>query len=120
MSHIVTITTRVHDPVAVHAACRRLGLAEPVAGTAELFSGTATGLLVHLPDWQYPAVVDPLTGTMHYDNYNGLWGDQAHLDRFLQAYAVEKARLEARKKGYAVHEQQLSDGSIRLHIQEGA
>ena len=34
MSHIVTIRTEVRDPAAVAAACRRLGLPEPVHGTA--------------------------------------------------------------------------------------
>jgi hypothetical protein len=120
MSHIVTIQTKVHDLAAVRAACRRLGLAEPVHGTTHLYSGEATGLLVQLSGWQYPAVCDVLTGTIHFDNFGGHWGDPAELNRFLQAYAVEKARLEARKKGYAVSEQQLQDGSIRLQIQEGA
>ena len=32
--------------------------------------------------------------------------------------AVEKAKLEARKKGYSVSEQPLQDGSIRLQIIE--
>jgi hypothetical protein len=63
---------------------------------------------------------DVLTGAIHFDNFVGQWGEPAELNRFLQAYAVEKARLEARKKGYAVSEQQLQDGSIRLQIQEGA
>jgi Protein of unknown function (DUF1257) len=120
MSHIVTIATRVHDPAAVTTACRRLGLALPVHGTAQLYSGEATGLLVQLPEWQYPAVIDTLSGTVRYDNFDGIWGDQAHLDRFLQTYAVEKTRLEARKKGFTVTEENLQDGSIRLQIQEGA
>jgi hypothetical protein len=38
------------------------------------------------------------------------------LDAFLQAYAVEKAKLEARKQGHSVSEQQLADGSIRVQI----
>jgi hypothetical protein len=42
----------------------------------------------------------------------------AHLDRFLQAYAAEKTKLEARKQGYTVTEQQLADGSLKLHILE--
>ena len=85
MSHIVTIRTEVRDPAAVAAACRRLGLPEPVHGTAKLFEGEATGLLVRLPGWLYPAVVDTATGRVRYDNYNGRWGRQEHLDRFLQA-----------------------------------
>jgi hypothetical protein len=118
MSHVVTIETKVHDPVAVAAACQRMGLAAPVQGTAKLFSGEATGLLVQLPGWQYPTVIDALTGTIRYDNFEGRWGDQQHLDRFLQMYAVEKAKLEARKKGYTVSEQALQDGSIKVQLIE--
>lgn len=45
------------------------------------------------------------------------WGDQQHLDRFLQAYAVEKAALEARRQGHTVLEHPLPDGSIKLTVQ---
>jgi hypothetical protein len=120
MSHIVTIATKVKDPAGVAAACHRLGLADPAQGTIRFYSGTATGLLVQLPGWQYPVVFDTATGTVHFDNFDGAWGDRAHLDRFLQAYAVETCRLEARKKGYIVREQALEDGSIRVQLIEGA
>ncbi|AGA26321.1 hypothetical protein [Singulisphaera acidiphila] len=91
MSHIVTIRTEVRDPQAVVAACRRLGLPASVFGTARLFEGEATGLLVRLPAWVYPIVVDTSTGQVRYDNYAGQWGDQKLLDRFQQAYAVENS-----------------------------
>jgi hypothetical protein len=120
MSHIVSIQTKVRDPAAVAAACQRLGLAAPFQGTARLYGGEATGLLVQLPGWQYPVVIDPASGEVRYDNFGGRWGEQAQLDRFLQMYAVEKAKLEARKKGYQVTEQALQDGGIRLQIVEGA
>jgi hypothetical protein len=68
MSHVVVIETKVHDPIAVATACQRLKLAAPVHGTAELFSGAATGRIVRLPGWQYPVVVDTLSGTMRYDH----------------------------------------------------
>ena len=119
MSHIVTIKTEVRDNAAVGAACRRLELPLPVLGTAQLFSGPAAGLIVRLPDWTYPVVIDSTTGQVSYDNFNGAWGDQAQLDRFLQIYAVEKARIEARKKGHQVTEQALADGSIKLTIRLG-
>lgn len=117
MSHIVTIKTEVRDPVAIQAACKRLGLATPVQGVTRLFSGAVQGLAVQLPGWKYPIVCETATGQLKYDNFGGRWGDQGRLDVFLQAYAVERARAEARKKGHAVTEQQLSDGSIRLTIQ---
>jgi hypothetical protein len=120
MSHIVSIQTRVHDSAAVTAACQRLGLPVPLHGTAKLYSGEATGLLVQFPGWQFPAVIDTLSGTVRFDNFEGRWGDQAQLDKFLQCYAVEKAKLEARKKNLLVTEQTLQDGSIRLQITEGS
>ncbi len=117
MSHIVTIKTEVRDAEAVKAACNRLGLEEPVHGTAKLFEGEATGLLVKLPGWLYPAVVSTASGQVRFDNDQGSWGDQKHLDAFLQAYALEKAKLEARKRGHSVFEQPLPDGSVKLTIQ---
>ena len=119
MSHIVEIKTEIRDPVAIHAACQRLTLPEPVFGEVKLFSTSATGWAVQLPDWRYPVVCDVNTAKIAYDNYEGRWGDPKHLDRYLQGYAVEKAKLEARKKGHSVFEQPLSDGSIKLTIQVG-
>jgi hypothetical protein len=119
MSHIVEIRTEVRDPAAAAAACRRLGLPEPAHGTANFFSGEAAGLLVSLPGWHYPAVFDLATGQVRYDNFEGNWGDPAHLGRFLQAYAVERAKIEVRKRGYAATEQTLADGSIKLTITVG-
>ncbi len=79
--HVVCVETELRDPEAIRAACKRLGLAEPVPGRACLFSSEAEGLLLHLPDWRYPAVIDPRTGAVRYDNFEGRWGEQAHLGR---------------------------------------
>ena len=119
MSHIVSIKTQVRDPLAIAAACRRLKLPEPTRGTAKLYSAEVTGLLVKLPDWIYPVVFDTSNGKIYFDNFNGSWGLQEHLDRFLQAYAVEKASIEARKRGHSVIEQCLPDKSIKLTIHVG-
>lgn len=119
MSHIVQIQTLVRDPVAIQSACRRLGLPQPVQQTVRLFSGEATGLVVQLPGWRYPVVCDAANGQIKFDNYGGVWGQQAKLDQFLQAYAAEKAKIEARKHGHSVTEQPLADGSIKLTIQVG-
>ena len=119
MSHIVSIKTEIRAPTALAAACRRLGLSEPVQGTARLFTSEAEGLIVNLPDWRYPVVIDTDARQVRYDNYGGEWGQQSKLDRLLQAYAVEKAKIESRRAGYTVTEQPLSDGSIKLTIQTG-
>jgi hypothetical protein len=117
LSHIVEIRTEVRDAAAVAAASRRLKLAEPVLETVQLFSGQETGLALRLPGWQYPVVCDMRTGQVKYDNFEGHWGALKELHRFLQAYAIEKARLEARRAGHYVAEQQLADGSVKLTIQ---
>lgn len=117
MSHIVMVKTEVRDAAAVRAACKRLGLAEPVQDTTKLFSGEATGLAVQLTGWTYPVVADLGNGQLRYDNFGGRWGDQRRLDAFLQAYAVCRATAEARRHGHSVTEQSLADGSVKLVIQ---
>lgn len=119
MSHIVKIETEVRDEAAVQSACQRLHLPPATRGTFELYSSTETGLGIELPKWKYPVVANTETGQLRFDNYNGRWGAQEYLDQFLQAYAVERAKIEARRKGHTVSEQSLTDGSIKLTVQVG-
>jgi hypothetical protein len=119
LSHIVEIKTEIRDEQAVRAACTRLQLATPEHKTVRLFSATATGLCVELPGWQYPVVANLQTGEVQFDNYNGQWGEQSRLNSFLQVYAVEKAKIEARKKGHTCSETRLQDGSIRVTVKVG-
>ena len=119
MSHIVSVRTQVRDPVAIRAACSRLKLDEPTFGEAQLFSGSKTGWIVRLVDWRYPVVCDVNIGNVEFDNFEGHWGDRARLDQFLQAYAVEKAKIESRKSGHSVTETLLADGRVKLTIDVG-
>lgn len=120
MSHVVQIKTEVRDFTAVKRACFRLKLDEPVHGTFQLYGSKETGCGVKLRDWKYPIVCKLETGELRYDNYNGRWGSAQRLDEFLQGYAVERTKLEARKQGYTASEQQLADGSIKVTINAGA
>ena len=117
MSHVVEIQTEVRDAAAVAAACARLKLPPPQERIVRLYSMSATGLAVELPGWRYPIVCDLANRRVKFDNFGGHWGDVRELDRFIQAYAVEKACLEARRQGHSVTEQALPDGSIRLIVQ---
>ncbi len=116
MSHLVTIATQITDVEALSHACRRLELPLPQYGPATLYRTTVAGWQVSLPGWKYPVVCDVATGQVHQDHFGGRWGNPAELDRLLQTYAVEKVRLEARRKGLSVYEQPLPNGSIRLTI----
>ena len=116
MSHIVSIETQVRDEAAVQAACLRLQLPAASRGTFKLYSSTEEGLGVELPGWRYPVVANTNTGQLRFDNYEGRWGEQKHLDGFLQGYAVEKAKIEACRKGHTVTEQQMDNGAIKLTV----
>ena len=94
-------------------------LEPPTEGTVRLFSGEVTGLIVKLPGWKYPAVFDTLTGKARFDTFDGRWGEQIHLENFLQKYAVEKTKIEARKAGHSCTKHQLIDGSIKLSVNVG-
>jgi hypothetical protein len=119
VSHIVRIQTQIRDPIAVQAACTRLGLPQPEQGEFQLYTNTAAGWAVRLPAWRYPVVCRTDVGELAFDNFKGAWGDIAQLHRFHQAYAIEKARLEARRQCYSITEQPLRDGSVRLTIHVG-
>lgn len=119
MSHIVQVQTQIRDLQGLQAACKRLNLAAPQHQTVRLFSGEVTGHCVQLPQWRYPVVCHLASGEIRFDHYGGRWGDPAELDRLKQAYAIEKSRLEARRQGYAVSEQSLADGRVKLTIHVG-
>jgi len=119
MSHVVQIQTQVKDAAAVRAGCNRLQLDAPVEGETRLFTQTVSGLAVRLREWRYPVVFNLATGESKFDNYGGHWGKQERLDEFLQAYSIEKTKIEARRKGYSVIEQPLVDGSVKLTLSVG-
>ena len=109
----------MRSEAAVHAACKRLHLPRATRGTFELYNSIESGLGIELPHWKYPVVANTDTGELKYDNYEGRWGSQELLDQFLQAYAAEQVKLEARKRGHSVVEQSLGNGSIKLTVNVG-
>lgn len=117
MSHTVTIKTQFKDEAALAAACKELGLLAPVRGVDHLFAEkNLSGLIVRLPGWQYPVIVNTSTGEAKFDNYNGKWGAKKELDRLTQIYAVHKATIEAKRLGYQVARQPGRAGAIQLRV----
>jgi len=115
MSHVATIALEFRDPAALAEAAAGCGL-EPQHETVTFFDGTrVTGTAVRLPGWQYPAVIDA-EGRLHYDHYEGRWGDLAHLHRFRQAYAEATTARFARARGYLVTRTTQADGPVRLAL----
>ena len=114
MSHTMNIETEMRDLAVLKATCKKLGL-EISNGEHGLYNSTETGLAVKLPGWKYPAVVKA-DGKIAYDNYGGSWGKQSELGKLTAHYGIEKAKIEARKKGYSVIEGRNVKGDLTLKI----
>jgi hypothetical protein len=138
VSHIVTIKTEIRDLAAVRAVCKRfkwefregqtryqwfgtyMGDAPLPEGVTVADLGTCTHA-IHVPGCRYEIgiVAKPGGYDLRWDYWetaikNAMGGPEAH--RFQQAYAIEKAKIEARKQGHSVTEQPQKNGTIRLII----
>ena len=118
MSHTMNIQLELHNRDALLAACQRLGLTM-TEGRHTIHSTIEEGIAVRLPGWRYPAIVKN-DGSVAIDNFNGSWGRIEELNKLKAYYGLEKAKAEARKKGYSVCET-YNDRTqeIELRIQVG-
>lgn len=121
MSHISKIELEVRDIQVLSSACNRLGL--------ELLKGQKTfkwygkeakcDHAIRVPGAKYEigvlknGSIFELSCDYYDSNIEKVVGKQAGLLK--QAYAVEKAKIEARKKGYSLMERKTQTG-IRLHV----
>ena len=116
MSHIAKVDIQFKDAACITTAAKRLNHKCEVVKNYKFYDGTvANGTAVYLPGWKYPVVIKD-NGEAVYDNYNGSWGKQSHLDELKQIYGVEVAKKQARIKGYSCREVQMEDGKIKLFV----
>ena len=117
MSSTFNVEIEMHDKQALEKACERLGI-KIQEGSHKLYAGTEKGTGVFLPEWRYPVVIKE-SGTIAYDNYNGSWGKIEELNKLKAFYGAEKAKIEARKKGYTCFEkwnEQTKEIEVRIQI----
>jgi hypothetical protein len=76
------VIASVHDPVALAATCRRLGLAEPVERAIQLDAEEVFGWVVCLGGLRHPVVCDTLTGLIAYHPLDNAHARYEHLMRF--------------------------------------
>jgi hypothetical protein len=121
MSHISKIELEVKDLGILSQACRKLGL-EFIKGQQSFRwyqQQSRCDHAIKVPGADYEIGVIKKNGVFElncdfYDrNLETVIGKQGGLLK--QAYAVEKTKIEARKKGYSVMERQTQTG-IRLHV----
>jgi hypothetical protein len=121
MSHITKRESSIIDPTGnlIKKACKAMGAKYLGIGKAELYSGSATGHRIELPDWRYPVVINETTGEITFDNYKGHWGDEKLLGQLKQQYGVAAvtAKAEAEHREYEVAT--LEDGSIACTVSLG-
>ena len=104
MSHTMNIKLELCDQEAVKAAAERLGIrVDSETKTHAIYMTTKSGKAIFFNNWKFPAVLQE-DGSIAYDNYNGAWGNIDRLNEFVAYYGLEKAKIEARKKGYSVIE----------------
>ncbi len=143
MSHVATVETKLTDLQAVKAACERMGWQFVEGQKKYAWYGRSVGdysaadnALDHgmteadlgkcdhaikvpgakyeiglvkkdngyVPAWDWYAA----GGLQNIRSENGLGG-------FMQAYAIEKTKIEMRRKGMVCSEKKLADGRIQLH-----
>ena len=90
----------IHEPRPI-----KLYQKEPVLSVAQ----------VKFESWLYPVLVAP-SGEIHYDNFNGKWGEIKHLNKLKQMYGLEKSKQLAKAQGYLCREKQKQDGAIVLEL----
>ncbi|OHB36283.1 MAG: hypothetical protein A2Y08_01465 [Planctomycetes bacterium GWA2_40_7] len=116
MSHLVTINVELRNKQAVTAACNRLKWEVKENTKVKYHDGSvAEGMAVYIPGWSYPIVITD-NGTVKGDNYGGVWGDLALLNKLKQAYGVEVARSLMKRHAVPIIETQNQDGSMTLTV----
>lgn len=141
MSHVSKIKVEVRSLQALQEACKRLGFEFRQGQKTYRWFGTFMGdyplpegikredlgkcdHAIHVPGAAYEVGVlqqgDKFLLIYDFWRPGGLeeaLGENAQ--KLTQAYAIEAARMEAQREGYSVYEEQLTDGSVELHIEVG-
>jgi hypothetical protein len=87
------IVTTVHDPVALAATCRRLGLPPPEEDCVRLDAEEVFGWVVRLTGLHGPLVCDTLTGLVAYHPRDNAFAPYHRIARFIYRYHDIRAAL---------------------------
>ncbi len=139
MSHLTTIDVEIKSLDSLKAACRRLGFELKENQKSYKWYGAYMGdyplpegikksdlgksaHAILVPGAQYEVGV--VKNGDHYNLLYDFWepgGLNAALGpnagKLVQAYAIEAAKEEAQHQGFSVWEENLSDGSVNLHME---
>lgn len=122
MSHINTYNLVVDDPELAKEVITDLNATQNFGaqwlgkGTERSYSRNTTGWHFKLKGWNYPVCITE-EGNLEFDNFNGSWGDELLLDKFVQAYQKTAILKKARQQGWMPSESVNSEtGEITLTL----
>ena len=119
MSHVVTYEARFVDLQCLKRCCDRnkWGFYQDKKTLEESFCPNRDcTAAIQLPNWCYPVFVDS-QGSIHFDNYNGSWGDEQLLNKLKQEYAREACYMQAESQGYMVTSETYNDqGTLVMEL----
>jgi hypothetical protein len=98
-SHTVKIAVPYKDPRTLERACKTLGWKWLGYGKHSLSENSVTGHGFMPETFLLPAVLDA-EGELHFDTYEGSWGDQTKLDLLKSEYAIATAEQAAEELGW--------------------
>src|SRR4051812_18357271 len=91
---MLCVVTTVHDPAALTATCRRLGLPPPVESSHRYGDREASGWVVRLPGLHSPVVCDTLRGLVAYDAHDNVPGRYGRLMHLIHRYDDVRAQRQ--------------------------
>lgn len=115
MSHTVTLEIKLRNRGHLRKACQALGV-EPTQETVQFYDKRrVTGTVIRFDGWKYPVVIDA-SGSVHFDDYDGAWGNVDDVHRLQVQYAVAAAQ-EMKAEGWHMGAvQTLSNGAQKLTL----
>src|SRR3972149_7573705 len=115
MSHTMNLQVNITDLDALQRAVESMGGKIGKEGTHRLYgSNRVKGKKIDLPGWKYPIVLKE-DGSLSYDRYQSK-PDAARIEELKAEYGLEKAKIEARRRGYSIQESVDETGNKELTI----
>jgi hypothetical protein len=116
MSHTVTVDVKMKDRAALIKAAEAMGAQVIGEGNHNLYSSSHTGLGIKLTGWQFPVVVTE-DGVIHYDDFNGRWGNPNDIKTLTDDYAMRVVEAECENLGWYTEKQE--NGELVVHHPSG-
>lgn len=123
MSKRSTVKMQIENEATLVAACDALHIPYQTGKQkVNLFSQEVSGdFSLRLNNWRYPVVVNFATGEVHFDNYEGHWGnpdDLLVLKREYKAQTVEQsdAIQERLREGYQIERLLDESGDLKIRL----